>query len=391
MELADHSLALLGVVLMLGLLGPSLFARFQLPLASSLLLVGALVGPHGAGWVQSDATLVTFAYLGATFHVFLAGLESRGLAMGLRDRENLLLVGTVGLLPAALATLLVLLFGYGLHAALFVGGTSLSTSLLLVFALVQFHGEQAAAFAERAKVLAVTLELASTVVVFGLLKAADPHPRFPLPIHLGLVLVAVAALRMYLPEVAAAVFARLERTPSEGQERHVRFTLALLLMILFGFATLDVPSFLAAFMVGFAMAPVEGAPQVREKLRLIGHALFIPVFLFAVGLDTDLGVFVRWEWGNLLVILLVLAAVGGKVYGGYAGGRQLGLAPRQALALGVLSTPRLSVSVTAGYAGFRAGVLDATLLTAVVVTSVVTSVLAPAVLALPWWRVEEGA
>lgn len=234
-----------------------------------------------------------------------------------------MLAGYAGLLPAAVGVLLALLFGYGLAQAAFLGATLMSASILLTFAMADHHdlGEE---LERRAKALSVTLDLASAFAVFTLLKLVDPHGRFPLPILLGLVVVSVAALRMYVPELSEFAFSRMERTPSRGQERHVRFTLALMMLVIFAFSALDVPAFLAAFLVGFALAPVGAVPALKEKLHLVGNALFIPVFLFAVGLDTDLGVLLRWEWGNLLVNLLVIGAIAARLVGSYAGGRRLG-------------------------------------------------------------------
>lgn len=386
MDAGEHSLALLGAVLLLGLLAPILLRRFHLPLASSLLIAGAAAGPHGFGLVEPDATLTTFAFLGATFQMFLAGLEAHQLDLRLADRNNALLALHNGLLPAVLGAGLTLAFGYGGLEAAFVGAAFASSSILLLFATVRHHGLGASELGRRLQSLAVTLDLGSAFAVFILLKYVEPHARFPLPILLGLVVLSVSALRMYVPELAEFVFSRLERTASTGEERRARFVVALMLLVVFAYAALDVPAVVAAFLAGFALAPVPHATELREKLHLVGHALFIPVFLFAVGLETDPGVLVGWDPTNLLVVLLVLVAVGGKVAGGYTGGRRIGLPDRDASFLGIASSARLAISVTVTYAGFKAGLVDATLLTAVVLVAVGSSILAPLVLALPRFR-----
>ncbi len=382
---SDYTLALLGIVLMLGLLAPVLLRRFHLPLASSLLLAGAAAGPHGFGLLAPDGTLTTLAFLGATFQMFLAGLEAHQQDLKILDRKNIHLAVYVGLLPTVVGAATVLAFGYGWLQAAFVGAAFASSSILLVFSILRHHGLAATELGQRLRTLTVTLDLASAFAVFVLLKHMQPHARFSLPILLGLVIVSVTVLRMYIPELAEFAFDRLERSEEAGEEGRTRFVVALMLLVIFGYALLDVPAVVAAFLAGFALAPVHNATEVKEKLHLVGNALFIPVFLFGVGLETDLGALFGLDPGNLVVLALVAGAIGSKVVGGYLGGQHIGLSPRQSAFLGVASTARLAVSVTVTYAGFKAGLLDASLLTAVVVTAVASSIFMPIVLSTPLW------
>jgi Kef-type K+ transport system membrane component KefB len=48
-ELGECSLEVLGVVLFVGLMAPELLRRFHLPFATSLIIVGSAMGPHGLG------------------------------------------------------------------------------------------------------------------------------------------------------------------------------------------------------------------------------------------------------------------------------------------------------------------------------------------------------
>lgn len=382
MELGDYSLAVLGAVLLIGLLSPLLLQRLQLPVTSIVLLVGAALGPHGLDLVHPDATLTSFAFLGAAFKMLLVGLETHGSDLALGERDTLIRLACTGLLPAAGGVGLVLAFGYSWPQALFIGATFLSSSVLVVSAMVDHHALTEAPLGRTLRSLAVSLDISGAFLAFVIFKHVDPHTRFPLLILLGLVVVSIVVLRMYVPEIAEALFRRLDGFGAEADERKVSFSVALLLLVLFGYAALDVPAFIGAFLVGFALAPVSSAPLLRDKLRLIGHTLFIPVFLFAVGLETDLGVLVRLDLTNLMTSLLLLAAIGLKLGGGYMAGRLTSLSGPDSLYLGVASTPRLGVSLISSYAGYQTGLLDASLLTAVVVVSVATTVFAPIALEL---------
>ena len=382
MELGDGSLAVLGGVLLIGLLAPMLLHRLHLPIVSTILIVGAIVGPHGLDLVRPDATLTSFAFLGAAFNMLLVGVETHGFDLQLRDQRLLALLACNGLLPAVGTAGIALAFGYDPTQAAFVGAAFLSSSILVAFAMVEHHEIEGAPLGQAIHALAVSLDMIGAFAAFVLMKHVEPHTRFPLPILLGLVVVSIVVLRMYVPEVADAMFRRLENTGGRADERRVSFALSLLLLVLFGYAALDVPAFIGAFLVGFALAPIDSAPDLRDKLHLIGHALFIPVFLFAVGLETDLSVLAKLEIKNLMLMGMITAAIGLKLAGGYAAGRLSSLSRRDSAYLGIASTPRLSVSLISSYAGYQTGLLDAPLLTTVVVVSVATTVFAPIALEL---------
>lgn len=376
------SLAVLGSVLLVGLLGPMLLRRLHLPMVSSVILVGAAIGPHGLDWVRPDATLTSFGFLGAAFSLVLLGIQTHGLSLRLHSPRAWLLLACSGPLPAAITAGLVLAFGYDGKQAGFVGAAFLSSSILVVFAMVEHHDLDETELGHTLKSMAVVLDMLGALLAFVLLKLVQPHGRFPLWILLGLLLVSVVVLRMYLPEITDAVFRRLEGSSRDAEEQKVTFSLALLLLILFAYSTLDVPAFLSAFLVGYTLATVRGAEELGSRLRLVGQAMFIPVFLFAVGLETDLGALIRLDSTNLMVATLVVSAVLVKGAGAYLGSMGLGLSQHARLYLAVASTPRLSVSLTSGYAGYQTGLLDAPLLTAVALTSVLTTVLGPLLLEL---------
>ncbi len=293
MPIAEHSLALLGVVLLIGLLIPELLQRFHLPFATALIVVGAVIGPHGLDLVRADATLTVFAFLGATFQMLLAGFEARRLGNPLQ-RDTGVLFATTGLFPAAAAIGIALAAGLDLTAALLAGTIFMSSSILLVLSMLWHLKLQGSPLGDRISSLVVTLELAAAFGVFVLLKRVDPHPRFSLPILLGLVVSSVVFLRMFVPELAAFAFERLAPgTDEEALRRRTSFALALMLLTVFLYAGFGVHPVIGAFLAGFALASADGVEPLREKLQTIGYALFIPVFLFTIGLDVDVGMFAR--------------------------------------------------------------------------------------------------
>lgn len=382
MDVAEHSLAVLGVVLFVGLLVPELLARFHIPFATSLILIGAVLGPHGFDQIRVDDTLTLFAFLGATFQMLLAGIEAGGLDLRPFERANVMPYLGGGVLPAAMGAGLAMAFGLGWTGALLTASVFMSSSILLVFSLAEHSALGSPNVVLRLKSATVLWEISSALLAFILLKLVDPHPRFSLPILVGLVVSFVAFLRLFVPEIVRYVFSRFKTRSGAESERRVRFTLALLLVVLFLFTGLDVPPVVAAFLVGFALASARDMDAIQGKLHLVGYALFIPVFLFVVGLEVDLTILLRPDIRTLAVAAFVVTAIFSKFGGSYLATGRLGYAPRERAVFGLASTAKLTIPITTTYAALKAGIVPPAFLSGTVIVSILTSVMVPVVLGL---------
>jgi Kef-type K+ transport system membrane component KefB len=313
----EHFLAVLGIVLFFGLLLPQLLRPLHLPFATSLILVGSLLGPNGFGYVEIDDSLVLFGFLGATFQMLLAGTEARTLGIGLRETAILRLALLNGVMPTVVGVAIARAFDYDWTAALFVGIVFLSSSIMLAFGMVSSAGIDRTRAGQLIKSVVVVEDLGASILAFLLFQTLQPNHRFPLPILAGLLLSSVVLLRMFLPEVVAFFFRRFAERGEEEHEVRLRLVVSLLLLVIFAYSTVDVHPVIAAFLVGFALAEVPEASQLRGRLESLGYGLFIPVFLFVVGVETDLSVLWNIDPSNALALSILVGAVGSKLAGVY--------------------------------------------------------------------------
>jgi Kef-type K+ transport system membrane component KefB len=156
------------------------------------------------------------------------------------------------------------------------------------------------------KGVVVIEDLGASMLAFLLFQSLRPHHRFPLPVLAGLLLSSVMMLRMFPPEIVAFFFRRLEERGEEEYEARLRLIVALLLLVIFGYSTLDVQPVIGAFLVGLALAEIPEAPQLRSRLESLGYGLFIPVFLFVIAIETDLAVLARsGSFANALAVSIL--------------------------------------------------------------------------------------
>ncbi len=376
MELSEQTLWILAIVLFFGLVLPQLFRRIQLPFATALILVGAILGPNGTNMVRPDNTMEIFGFLGATFHMLLAGFEAETLLIKRAGSKFWVLAVLNTTIPFITGVATVKLFGYKWETSLFMGAIFISSSIMMVFSTVKNLKIQATKLGKTLKSLVVVEDLSSAMVIFILFKYTTPHERFPLPILLGLLISSVIMLRMFLPEVISYFFDRFERLKEE-HEAQLRLIIAVLFFVLILYSSLDVHPIIGAFLVGFILSEIPQSAQVKEKLNTIGYALFIPIYLFITGIMIDPAALLELTLENYLPIIIVAGALFSKILSGYVGAKLADFSSAEAMLVGISSSTKLTVTVSSALVALSIGLIDNELYSAVLMVSVITTILNP--------------
>ncbi len=78
-----------------------------------------------------------------------------------------------------------------------------------------------------------------------------------------------------------------------------------------------------------------------------------------------------------LTFVLVSTSLAGKFLSGFVGGRVSGFTKEESAVIGVSSIPQLSTTLAVAFAGFESGLIDESLVAAMVTLSMVTTFLGP--------------
>lgn len=381
MLLSEETLLALGLILLVGLVMPDLLRRFQFPLASVLLVLGSVFGPHGLEYVQENNTISFIGSLGAAFLMLLAGMESRYTGM-LRYRGpmvRLLLIN--GIVPGLIGLGIARFYDYDWTAATLTGLLFLSSSIVMVYAQVpsnsQFridrylHG------------LVAYADLLALMGLAVLLHVLDDGARFPVWIYLGLLASSIFLLRLFLPEVVRFFFLRYEQRNNDEEdvlENKVQLILALLMLSLVMYTAMGVEAVVAAFLVGFSLSSLKEADMLKRRLRTIGYSLFVPVFFFIVGMQMDATLLIRLTGGVGFIPVFVISALLAKLFTGYIGGRIEKLPSRDAWRLGGGSMIRLVTTLSVAFTARLSNLIDTRMLTAVVLLTILSALAGPLIL-----------
>jgi len=175
---------------------------------------------------------------------------------------------------------------------------------------------------------------------------------------------------------------RLWRWQSTRASAVAVFTLTLVFVLALGAVAellgfhFVIGAFLAALMVTRGSGGDTRFDGLRQTSDLMTTSLFGPLFLATQGVQFELGALGNWAF----LAGLIAVAVASKLVGGYAAGRLGRLPHHEALGVAVIMNARGVMEMVVASVAYRAGLVDASLFSALLVLGLVTTLLTPMML-----------
>jgi Kef-type K+ transport system membrane component KefB len=391
-----HSPLLLQLVVILGtarLLGLAL-RYFGQPTVIGEMAAGIVLGPivfgamfpdmHSAVFEKSSlGALNGLSQLGLVLFMFIVGAELR-VPTGVR--KQILAAGWIGgfavLIPMALGLAVALL----LHEALAPPGVG-----FWPFALFMASAMSITAFPVMARILKEREMTHTTIGRLSLMGAAVADALAWIMLALVVVLAGsgrdwgqfwktvggLLALGAVLFVVVRPLLAQLiRRYAHDGRPEGALLAALLLGTFACAYATdrLEVHAVFGAFLFG-ACVPRDDRllAALIERIEYVAILVLMPIFFALAGLNTTPAAFAGTSLGALLLILA--AAIVGKVFGGAAGARLAGQPWSVSLAVGSLMNARGLMELIVIKVGLDIGVIGNDLFTMLMVMAIVTTLM----------------
>lgn len=310
-----------------------IFQRLKASPVLGYLVIGALIGPYGLGFITDVKGVAGLAELGVVFLLFTIGLELSWAR--LRAMRRLVLgLGSLQILICGAAIFLALiLFGASVSAATIIGLSMALSSTAIVTQLLIERGDFASRYGRTAFAVLLMQDLAVVpllvlVTILGPSEDADPLQQ-------SLLALGKAALVVFLILTAGRWLLRaLYRQVAATKNSELLLALSLLAAIttsvLTGMAGLSMA--LGAFLSGLLLSDTEFRPQVESDIHPF-KGLLLGLFFISVGLSTELGVIVDRP---VAVISLVVGLIAVKAAIITVLARMFGLRLLTALRVGLL-------------------------------------------------------
>jgi Kef-type K+ transport system membrane component KefB len=376
---------LLVIILLAAKLAGYIAIRLGQPSVLGELVVGILLGPSLLNLLHLPAfnenamqeTLKLIGEIGVLLLMFLAGLELRVDEL----RRNVHVSALAGILGAVLSIVLGWgvgrLFGMSQAQAVFLGlilgASSVSISAQTLMELNQLKSRVglsllgAAVFDDVLVVLLLSLFFAIT--------SGNGSAQSFILVFVRMVLFFAAAILFGLWLLPLII--RTVRTLPISQG-----VLTLAIVTLLGYALAaellgGMAAITGAFVAGLMFARSPEKETLHPRVSALAYGFFVPIFFVDIGLSLD-ATTIKSSLG--LAVVIILAAIAGKLFGSGLGGRLAGLTWRESGQLGVGMVPRAEVSLIAASLGMSSGFVSEPTLSAVIGMVLVCTLITPPML-----------
>ncbi len=373
-HLMHHPLGIFAQLVAISVLIPPLTRRLRLPDLVGLLAAGVLVGPHVLHWIDAKSETITLlSDIGAIYLLFTVGLEIDLEEFNRVKRRSMTFGALIFVLGVGTGFGIGQIFGFPLVPSLLLGAL-MATHTPLGYPIVRSYGAQ--------RDESVIVSVGSTIFT-------DIAALLLLAVALGLGKGNLTPSSFTALLISISVFACLVVLGIRMIGRHLwmrnvidenRVFLAVLLTLFvasLGAELAGVEKIVGAFLAGLAVNSVLPEGKVKEQVIFVGGALFIPIFFIHLGLLLDLGSLADSISNIEFTALMLTGALGCKALAAVIAGRWFRYSPNQILLMWSLAMPKVAATLATAFIGFQAGLLDSTVLNAVLAVMVVTATLGP--------------
>ncbi|HEX5412931.1 MAG TPA: cation:proton antiporter [Terriglobia bacterium] len=373
--------------------------HFGQPAMLGEIAAGVFLGPSLLGVVHFTDEIRAVADLGVLLLVFLAGMDMNLKTLWNSFRGRGAFVGTAGfVLPMVLGFLVGQAFHLGPTRSVFIGLCVAITALPVSVRILMDLGKVQTEIGQRIISAAVFNDVTSLLILGVILdvKVKGGGSATALA-STGLALVkAVAFMAGFI--LAARVAKRY--SPQRFLWRKDRFyqllvrlkgkesAFAIALLFVIAFASFSqvlglqfvVGAFFGSMLISYEVLGEARFREVQKTASDITMGFLGPIFFAAIGLEFDAASLRDW-W---LVTAILAAAVVGKIFGGYAGGRLAKLTPMESWTVGIGLNGRGIMELVIANIALTNHFIGQRLFTALVLMAVVTTFATPFLLKIAY-------
>ncbi len=298
------------LILLIILFAPLLLSRLKIPSLISLIIAGAIVGPHGFNLMLRDSSIVLFGTVGLLYIMFMAGLEIDVVDFR-KNTRNSILFGLYTFFIALSFGILagVWLLGLSVLSATLIGSI-LASHTLIIYPTVSRIGisrDRAVTIAVGGTIITDTLALLLLAVVTGM-SSGSLSSAFWIRLVLSLIVFSLVVLLVF-PVITRWFFKRFDDSVLQ-----YLFVLALVFMAGFLAEAAGVEAIIGAFFAGLALnRMIPHTSPLMNRIRFVGNAIFIPFFLIGVGMLINIRGFFS-DFRSIWVAIVIIVANAASKY-----------------------------------------------------------------------------
>lgn len=358
--------------------------KIHMPQVVGALLAGIILGPSGFGVLESTDFFSKVAEIGVIMLMFTAGIDTDLAELKKTGLQSCVIAVMGVFVPLFLCGSVYFFFfhqeftAYNVLKAAFVGAVFSATSVGITVETLNEMG--------KLKTRTGTILLSAALIddIIGIIVLSVLTGFSSGDSSVGMVLLKILLFFVFTG-IMALIFNKIFSVISEDHWHSRRvaiwafafcLTMAYCAEELFGVADIT-----GAYFAGLILCNVTKSRQfVAKKMTVASYMIFTPVFFASVGMRTNL----RVMNSSILVfsLLLVVAAVVSKIIGCGLGAKLCKISNHQSLVIGIGMVARSEVALMVAQKGINAGMIDPSILPAIILSVICSALLTPVLLKL---------
>jgi Kef-type K+ transport system membrane component KefB len=372
------------LILFIILFAPLLLNRLKIPSLISLIIAGAVIGPHGFNLMLRDSSIILFGTVGLLYIMFLAGLEI-DVDDFRKNSRNSILFGLYTFVISITLGILVGLFilDFSLFSSILIGSIFASHTLIVypVISKLGVSTNKAVTIAIGGTIITDTLALLVLAVIAGI-SSGELMTGFWIRLVIGMTLFSLIVLLLF-PVIARWFFKHFD-------DNVLQYLFVLAVVFFGGFLAeaAGLEAIIGAFFSGLALNRlIPRTSPLMNRVKFVGNALFIPFFLIGVGMLIDIRALFK-DYNTLKVAAVITMAatvakylsawITQRVFGFSLDQRRLIFGLISAHAALALATVLIGYNIITGYTlkGYPVRLLDESVLNGTILFILITCTLA---------------
>ena len=357
--------AIIAVLFLVFLLVPLISKRIHVPSIILIIISGIIIGPHGLNILSIDNSLKLLADVGIVFIMFLAGIEL--------DINQIKISKKHSIVFGILAFAIPFVIGFGIFNIFF--NTSVVSSILIALMFstqtlvsmptvskLGLNNNRSAVTAVGGTIITDAIVLfAISILITSINGALNTQYLFK---FISLVLLFVFLVVFVFPIIARQFFKHSE------ESYYAYFTLIMALLFLAGtiahFTGLE--AIIGAFLAGIVLNKyIPKNSALMSNLHFTGNAIFIPIFLFYVGMLINYKSVIGSSETLIISIVLTLSAIISKYFAAWIAGKSFKFSKNETGLLFGLSVSHAVIVIATALIGYNLGIISISFLNASVI------------------------
>ena len=367
----SEPITVFGITLLVIFIVPLVFSKLKLPGIIGLIIAGMILGTSGLNILDKERSIELLGNVGLIYLMFLAGLELEVGSFLKNQRKNI----TFGLFTFTIPflfgfTICKYFLGFGYLPSLLIA-SMFSTQTMISFPIVSRL--------RLTKTLPVEISIGGTIItdtlvllIFVIITSLSANSGLNgFLLLIPKILAFVLFIILLLPRFTHWFLRNL----SSDQMAQYVFVLATVFTTSAIARFLGIEPIIGAFLAGIVLnRQIPPSAMLMNRIEFIGNALFIPIFLFYVGMLIDLKAFVSGYESLELSAILISFAIISKWLAAFLTQKIFRLKTLDRQLIFGLSTAHAAATIAIILVGYKIDIVDINVLNATIVVIFVSCV-----------------